>query len=126
MAASSTTFYILDFVKDIIFYFLLRTTFANLEANCGRQFKFIDPLSGQSWNLTSDICLLPSLAEYAFLHSMIFSVVVANVVTGAYCFTYRETLAARPKDRIWKILYDLGFLAISPLLPICFQIRLVG
>ena len=57
---------------------------------------------------------------------MIASVIVANVITGAYCFTYRETLADRPKDRIWKTLYDLGFLAISPLLPICFQIRLAG
>ena len=112
LATSSTTFYILDFVKDMIFYLLLRKTFVDLEANCETQ--------------DLDQCFLPSSAEYAFPHGMISSVVLANMVTGAYCFSYRESIATRPKDPLLRTFYDLGFLAISPLLPICFQIRLAG
>ena len=115
IAASSTTFYILDFVKDTILCILLSKAFDNLEVHCIRQ---ADSITGT--------CFGPSPAEKAFLYSMISSVAFANVVTGAYCFTYRETIATRPKDRLWRTLYDIGFLAISPLLPICFQIRLAG
>ena len=94
------------------FYLLLRKTFVDLEANCETQ--------------DLDQCFLPSSAEYAFPHGMISSVVLANMVTGAYCFSYRESIATRPKDPLLRTFYDLGFLAISPLLPICFQIRLAG
>ena len=109
-ATISTTFYLLDDLKGIIFYLLLGQTFSNLETQCAPDYN----------------CLLPSYTEYACLHAIIFSIAIANITVSLYCFANREILATRPADPICRAFYDCGLFILSPFLPICFQMRILG
>ena len=80
-----------------VFWTCLQLNFVDLVINCETQ--------------DLEQCFLPSSAQFAFLHGMISSICCR---------------CTRPKDLFLRTFYDLGFLAISPLLPICFQIRLAG
>ena len=109
-ATLSTTFYLLDDLKGIIFYLLLRQTFSNVEAQCEN----------------ADNCLLPSYTEYACLHAAIFSIALSNITVSLYCFANRETFAKKPSDPVRRAFYDCGLFILSPFLPICFQMRILG
>ena len=97
-ATLSTTFYLLDDVKGIIFYLLLKQAFSNLEAQCN-----ID-----------ENCLLPSYTEYACLHAIIISIALANMIVALYCFANREAFATRPTDPVRRAVYDCGLFILSP------------
>ena len=109
-AIFSTTFYLLDDLKGIIFYLLLSETFSNLETQC----------------TTNKHCLLPSYTEYACLYAIISSIAIANIAVSFYCFANRERLATRPTDTLRRAFYDCVLFILSPFLPICFQMRVLG